>query len=54
MVDYIDGFSLVEPSIYLWDETFLIMVNDAFDMFLDLVCIYLLSTFALMLFHKGN
>ncbi|ERE73908.1 hypothetical protein H671_5g13852, partial [Cricetulus griseus] len=37
MVDYIDGFSYVEPSLYPWDEAYLIMVDDFSDMFLDSV-----------------
>ena len=35
MVDYIDRFSYVEPSLHLWDEADLIMVNDGSDVFLD-------------------
>jgi hypothetical protein len=37
-VDYIDGFLYIEPSLHPWDEAYLIMVNDHFDVFLDLVC----------------
>ena len=38
MVDCIDKFLHVELSLYLWDEANLIMVDDIFDVFLDLVC----------------
>ena len=38
LVDYIDGFPYIEPSQHLWDEAYLIMVNDHFDVFLDSVC----------------
>ena len=38
MVDYIDGFPYVKPSLHAWDEFYLIMVNDPFDVFLDSVC----------------
>ena len=31
IVDYIHGFSYMQP----WDETYLIVVNDGFDVFLD-------------------
>jgi hypothetical protein len=34
-VYYIDGFSCIEPYLHSWDEAYLIMVNDVFDMFLD-------------------
>ncbi|ERE66098.1 hypothetical protein H671_8g19697 [Cricetulus griseus] len=37
MVDHIDGFSYVEPSLHHWDEAYLIMVADFSDMFLDSV-----------------
>ena len=33
MVDYIDRFSCVEPILHLWDETYLVMVNDFFLMY---------------------
>ena len=31
MVDYVDGFSYVEPSLHSWDEAYLIVVNDSFE-----------------------
>ena len=38
IVDYFDGFSYIEPSLHPWDEAFLIMMDDCFDVFLDSVC----------------
>ena len=38
VVDSIDGFPYIEPSLPPWDEAYLIMVNDGFDVFLDSVC----------------
>ena len=38
IVDYIDGFSYIETTLHPWDEAYLIMVNDVFDVFLDFVC----------------
>ena len=38
IVDYINGFSYVEPTLYTSNKAYLIMVNDGFDVFLDLVC----------------
>ena len=35
VVDCIDGFLHIEPSLHPWDEAYLIMVNDRFDVFLD-------------------
>jgi hypothetical protein len=37
-MDYIDGFSYIQLSLHPWDEAYLIMVNDVFDVFLDSVC----------------
>jgi hypothetical protein len=38
VVNYVDEFSYIEPSLHSWDEAYLIIVDDHFDMFLDLVC----------------
>ena len=38
MVDYIDGFPYIKPSLHHRDEAYLVMVNDHFDEFLDLIC----------------
>ena len=43
MVDYIDRFSYVEPSLPLWDEADLIMVDDGFHVFLDSICQYFIE-----------
>jgi hypothetical protein len=43
MVDYIDELSYIEPPLCSWDEAYLIMVDVVFDVFLDVVCEYLLS-----------
>jgi hypothetical protein len=49
IVDYIDRFLYVHP----WDETYLIMVDDAFDVFFDLVCKCFIDYFCINV-HKGN
>jgi hypothetical protein len=36
--DCVDGFPCVEPSLLPWDEAYLIMVDDGFDVFLDSFC----------------
>ena len=40
MVDYVDGFPYVKPSLHPRDEAYLVMMNDHFDfdVFLDSVC----------------
>jgi hypothetical protein len=37
IVDYIDGLPYIEPSLHPWDEAYLIMMDDGFDVFLDSV-----------------
>jgi hypothetical protein len=36
IVDYVNGFSYIEPNLHLWDEAYLIMLNYGFDVFLEL------------------
>ena len=43
---YVDGFLYIEPSLCPWDETYLVRMDDCFDMFLDLVSGTLLGIFA--------
>ena len=55
IVDHIDGFSCIETTLHPWDEAYLIMLNDGFDMFLDSVArilLSLLSIFALIIISK--
>jgi hypothetical protein len=37
IVDYVDGFQYVELSHHPWDEAYLVMMDDCFDVFLDSV-----------------
>jgi hypothetical protein len=52
IVDYIDGFLYIEPSLYPGDEAYLIMMNDGSHMFLNLVCEILLNIFASIFISK--
>ena len=36
-MDYIDGFPYIEPSLYPWNKAYLFMVDDHFDVFLNLI-----------------
>ena len=38
MLGYVNGLSYIKPTLHPWDETYLIVVNGGFDVFLDLVC----------------
>jgi hypothetical protein len=53
IVDYIDRFLYIEPSLHLWDETYLVMMGDHFDVFLDLVCKNFIEYFCIDI-RKGN
>lgn len=48
-MDYHDGFSYVEPSL-----AYLIMVNDEFVVFLDLVSVILFNIFVMMLMSEND
>jgi hypothetical protein len=48
----IDRFPYIEPSLHPWDETYLIMTDDHFDVFLDSVSENFLSIFALIFIKK--
>lgn len=43
MVDYVEGFSYIKSSLNPWDEAYLLMVDDVFDMVLNLICEYFLE-----------
>jgi hypothetical protein len=38
IVDYVDRFPYIEPSLQPWDEAYLAMMDDYFNVFLDSVC----------------
>jgi hypothetical protein len=38
IVDYVDGFPYIKSSMHPWDEAYLVMMDNGFDAFLDLVC----------------
>jgi hypothetical protein len=52
-VDYVDGFPYIKPYLHPWDEAYLVMMNDHFDVFLDLVCEDFIDYFYIDI-HKGN
>jgi hypothetical protein len=53
IVEYIDEFSYIKPSLHPWDEAYLIMVDDVFDLFLDSVCEYFIEYYCIN-GHKRN
>ncbi|ERE66748.1 hypothetical protein H671_8g19208 [Cricetulus griseus] len=53
MVDYIDGFSYVEPSLHSWDKVcFIFMVDDFSDVFFDSICQYFVDYICIDV-HEG-
>jgi hypothetical protein len=53
VVDYVDGFLYIDPSLHPWDEDYLIMVNDCFDEFLDSDSENFIEYLCIDI-HKGN
>jgi hypothetical protein len=52
IMDYVDGFLYIQTSLHPWNKAYLIMVNDCFNVFLDLVCKNIIEYF--LSIHKGN
>lgn len=53
VVDYRDTFLYLEPCLNLWDEAYLIVANDLFEVFLDSPCMYFIGYFCIYI-HKRN
>jgi hypothetical protein len=53
IMDYVDGFTYIKPSLYPWDEAYLVMMDDHFDVFLDSVCENFVEYFYVDI-HKGH
>jgi len=51
-VDYVDRFPFIGPSLHLWDEAYVMMLDDCFDVFLDSVCEIFIEYFCIYI-HKG-
>jgi hypothetical protein len=52
LVDYVDGFQYIKPSLHPWDEVYLVTMDDHFDVFLDSVCENFLEYFASIFIRK--
>jgi hypothetical protein len=37
IVNYVDEFPYIKPSLHPWDEAYLVMMDDRFDVFLNSV-----------------
>ena len=47
-MDYVYPFIYIEPSLNVWDEVYLIMVDDHFYVLLGSVCKYFIEDFSPM------
>jgi hypothetical protein len=53
IVNYVDGFPYIKALLHTSDEAYLIIIDDHFDVFLDLVCEDFIEYFWIDI-HKGN
>jgi hypothetical protein len=53
IVDYIDGYLYIKPSLHPWNEAYLVMIDDCFHVVLDSVCKDFIEYFCIDI-HKGN
>ena len=53
IMDYIDGFSYIKPSLHPWNKTYLVRMDDCFNVFLDSVSENFIEDFCIGI-HKGN
>ena len=53
IVDYVDGFPYIKPSLHPWNETYLVRMVDCFDVFLDSVSENCIEDLCIDI-HKGN
>ena len=53
IVNNVDGFPYIEPYLHPWDEAYLVMMVDRFDVFLDSVCEDFIQYFCTDI-HWGN
>jgi hypothetical protein len=52
ILEYIDEFSYIKPTLHPWNETYSVRIDDCFDVFLDSVSKILLSIFALIFIRE--
>ena len=53
IVDYIDGIPYIKPSMHPWDEAYLMVLDDRFDVFLDSVCENFIEYFCIDILSKN-
>jgi hypothetical protein len=53
IMDYVDGFPYIKPSLHPWNGTYVVRTDECFDVFLDFVSENFIEYFCID-FHKGN
>jgi hypothetical protein len=53
IVDYVDEFSYIKPSLHPWVDSYLVMMDGCFDVFLYSDCKDFIEYFCIHI-HKGN
>ena len=53
IVNYIDGFLYIKSSLHPWNETYMVRIDDCFDVLLDSVRENFIEVFYIDI-HKGN
>jgi hypothetical protein len=53
IVDHVDGCPYSKPSLHAWDEAYLVMMDDRFDVYLDSICEDFIEYFCIDI-NKGN
>ena len=52
IMDYVDGFPYIKPFLHPWNKTYLVRMDDCFNVFLDSVSKNFLEDFCIDI-HKG-
>jgi hypothetical protein len=53
ILDYVDGFPYIKPSLHPWNKTYLVKMDDCFDVLMYLVIKNFIEYFCINI-HKGN
>ena len=53
IVDYINGFLYIEPTMHPWDKVYLILLNYGFNVFLNAICKNFIEHFCINI-HKQD
>ena len=53
ILDYVDGFPYIEPSLHPWDETYFVRMDDYFDVFLDSFSENFIEDFCIYIYKRN-